>query len=228
MPTATLLKALQFGDSMFPVGSFSFSNGLESAIEENVVHDRDSLRDFVWTAARTAAGCDGVAVLHAHRAASTGDPVAVRHADQAVYARKLNEEVRTMTVRMGRKLGEAGGHITAGPQLAEWSQQITAGSTPGTYPVGLGVLFADLQLAEAEAFAVHQYGLAAMMLGAALRLMRVHHLDTQAILFEVNANAEGEYHRVAQLALSDMAAFSPATDILAAIHVNAHVRMFMN
>jgi urease accessory protein len=39
-----LLHLLQFGDSALPVGGFSFSNGLESAIQQNIVHDADSLR----------------------------------------------------------------------------------------------------------------------------------------------------------------------------------------
>ena len=35
---------LQFGDSMLPVGAFSFSNGLESAVQQGLVHDADTLR----------------------------------------------------------------------------------------------------------------------------------------------------------------------------------------
>ena len=38
--TAThLARMLQFGDSMFPIGGFSFSGGLESAIQKGVVTD---------------------------------------------------------------------------------------------------------------------------------------------------------------------------------------------
>ena len=39
-----LLRLLQFGDSMLPVGAFSFSNGLESAVQQGVVHDAATLR----------------------------------------------------------------------------------------------------------------------------------------------------------------------------------------
>src|SRR5699024_7036953 len=92
------LALLQFGDSMFPVGAFSFSNGLESAIEEGVVHDRSSLAGFVGTAVRQAAGCDAIGVLEGHRGARTEDRERVRRADAAVFTRKLNEEMRTMTV----------------------------------------------------------------------------------------------------------------------------------
>jgi urease accessory protein len=58
--------------------------------------------------------------------------------------------------------------------------------------------------------------------------MRVDHLDTQAILYAVNASAAGEYRRAAAAGLDDMATFGPVIDVLAAAHVGAHVRLFMN
>ncbi len=41
---AAAMRLLQFGDSMLPVGSFAFSNALESAVEQGVVHDVATLR----------------------------------------------------------------------------------------------------------------------------------------------------------------------------------------
>jgi urease accessory protein len=223
-----LLHALQFGDSMFPVGAFSFSNGLEPAIAENVVRDPDTLAEFVRTATRQAATSDGVALIEAHRGGRCGDPYRVRAADRAAYARKVNEELRTMTVRMGRKLGQAATRVTGGPALGRWVREIDEKTTPGTYPVGLGVLFADLGVAEPYAFAVHQHGVALMMLGAALRLMPLHHLDGQAILYAVDEAVADDYRYASGLTLAEMSGFTPQLDVLAAGHASAHVRMFMS
>ena len=226
--TPGALALLQFGDSMFPVGAFSFSNGLESAVEEQVVHDRDSLAGFVRNAVHQAATCDAIAVLEAHRGVRRGEPDRVRRADAAVYARKLHEELRAMTVRMGRKLAEASLHIAPEAGAASWLRDISDGTTPGTHPVGVGVVLADLGLPETDAFAVHQYGIAVMMVSAATRLMRLHHLDAQAILFEAGNTAEEDYGRIAESSLEEMATFAPTADILAGVHVGSFVRMFMN
>jgi urease accessory protein len=223
-----LVRLLQFGDSMLPVGAFSFSNGLESAIGERVVHDPATLRQFVLTAAHQAASSDGIALLVAHRAARAGNMDRIAAADRAVQQRKLNEEMRTMTARMGRKLVEMADHVVRGPLITDWLQRVQGGETPGTFPVGLALVFASLGLPEREAFAAHQYGVATMMLGASLRLMKLHYLEGQAILFEINATVEEAYSRVATASLDDMATFAPTWDILAAIHVRSHVRIFMN
>jgi urease accessory protein len=223
-----LMRILQFGDSTLPVGAFSFSNGFESAVQTGLVHDLDTLRQFVQTATEQAATGDGVAVLAAHRGALAEDFARVVEADRAVFHRKLNEEMRTMTVRMGRKLAELTVHVLAAPEVSDWLVAIKQGKTPGTYPVAQALVFAALGLAEQDAFAVHQYGVASMMLGAALRLMKVNYLDTQAILFEVNSAAGSAYERVKEATLEDMSAFAPVLDILAAVHVKSTVRMFMN
>jgi urease accessory protein len=223
-----LMRILQFGDSMLPVGAFSFSNGLEVAVQTGMVHDLDTLRQFVHTATEQAATGDGIAVLAAHRGARTGAFAQIVEADRAVYHRKLNEEMRTMTVRMGRKLAELAVHVLSAPGVNDWLAAIKVGHTPGTYPVGQALVFTALGLAEQDAFAVHQYGVASMMLGAALRLLKVNYLDAQGMLFEINSAAASAYERVRGAALEDMSTFAPVMDVLAAVHVKSTVRMFMN
>ena len=222
------MRMMQFSDSMFPVGSFSFSNGLESAVAQGIVTDGPSLREFVLSAAHQGATCDGIAVLAAHRGATAGDFSAILAADHAVIERKLNEEARTMSTRMGKKLAELGGRLAGETLFNKWLAAIASGETPGTYPVGLGIAFAEMGSPEEDAFTVNQYGVAMTLLGAALRIVRVDHLATQEILFEVNQTAGHEYAAVRDYGLDDMSNFAPMIDILAAVHVKAHVRMFMN
>jgi urease accessory protein len=225
---ARLMRVLQFGDSLLPVGSFSFSNALESAVQQGVVRDAATLGEFVLTSVRRAATSDGIALLEAHRAAGETDLDRVVQADRAVFERKLGEEMRTMTVRMGRKLAEVSAAAVRAPLLGLWLDLVRDGIAPGTHPVGLGVLFAELGSPEEDAFAVHQYGVAMTTLSAALRLMRIDHHQVQAILYAIDGTVADDYTAVRQASLSDMASFAPMADILAAIHVRSHVRMFMN
>lgn len=222
-----LLRVLQFGDSVLPVGAFSFSGGLESAVQQGIVHDAATLEEFVRTAVRQAATADGIALLHAHRAAVAADASRIIAIDHAVLNRKLNEEIRTMTTRMGRKLAELCEHVRPGATMAGFLAAIRAGSTPGTYPIAQAIAFAGFGLGEHDAFAAHQYGVASMITGAALRLMRVTYLDAQAILLTVTETANDDYAAAASAGLDDMATFAPLTEIAAGIHIRATVRMFM-
>ncbi|WP_390677858.1 urease accessory protein UreF [Aquisphaera giovannonii] len=222
------MRLLQLGDSALPVGAFSFSNGLESAVQAKVVRDAGGLEAFVRVAARASATTDGIALLEAFRAARDGDRPRVALADREAFGRKLNEEMRVMSVRMGRKLAEVAVKIAEAPGVEAWLGEIRRGETPGTYPVAQALASEALGLDEASAFAAHQYGVAAMMVNASMRLMRIGHMDAQAILRRVGDEAAAAYDEVRGRSLADMASFSPMVDVLAAAHVRASVRLFMN
>jgi len=223
-----LARLLQFGDSMLPIGGFSFSGGLESAIQERVVTDTGTLLAFTRTAVEQAGRGDGIGLVCAHRAALAGDVAELVRIDARLFARKLSDETRSMSVRMGRKFAELSALVTGSPALLDWRERVLAGATPGCYPVALAVNFAAQGLAARDAFVVHQYGVAATILGAALRLMRVSHVDTQQMLYVLNAGVDEAYGTAAAAGLDDMAGFAPLAEILAAVHVKAHVRLFMN
>lgn len=225
---AELMRVLQFGDSTLPVGAFAFSNGLESALQTGVVRDVESLKRFVLAATWQAARIDGVALLAAHRAALAGDFAGVLAADQALSLRRTGEEQRAMSMRMGKKLGQLATTLFEDTLVRDWLLEIEASRTAGFLAVGHALIFAANRLPEVDAFVAHQYGVAQMMLGAALRLMRVDHYTTQRLLFEVNAEVDEVYLQVKDARLEDAAGFCPVFDVLVAHHVGAHVRMFMN
>jgi urease accessory protein len=225
---AFLSRMLQFGDSMFPIGAFAFSSGLESAVQEGVVTNTATLRAYARTALEQAARGDCIALIAAHRAATTGDLDTLARIDAQVYARKLSDEARTMSVRMGKKFTEMGLEVVGAPLLHTWRECIERSVTPGCYPIALAINFAVQDLPASQAFVVHQYGVATTILGAALRLMKVSHIETQKILYELTEPGARMYEAAAAAHLSDMAGFAPLADILAAVHTRAHVRLFMS
>lgn len=227
-PLLTRMRFLQLSDSAFPVGTFSFSNGLEAAVQYGVVYDAASLQAYVEAVSLQAAYTDGVAALHAFRAAKKGDYAALREADCRLIARKMNEESRQMLQRMGRKLAELGEFLFPSPLLEQWLEEIRQEQSPGCYPIAQGVAFAWSDLSEEELFASHQYGVVNMMLSAALRIVKVSHYDTQAILASLARQTDELFASVRVLSLEQMAAFAPQADVLASLHEKGNMRMFMS
>jgi urease accessory protein len=223
-----IARLLQFGDSILPVGAFSFSGGIESAVQQGVVQDLASLREFVRTVVDQSASGDGIGLIAAHRSALALDVDRLSAIDQEMMNRKLSDETRTMSQRLGKKLTQLASRVAPSPLIAEWLSHILERRTPGTYAASLAVLFASVGLTERDAFVAHQYGVATTVLSAALRLMKVDHNDTQSLLFEVNSRCGDAYERAASARLEDMCGYAPMVEILAAVHARAHVRLFMN
>src|SRR4051794_30523941 len=125
--SGSLARLLQFGDSMFPIGGFSFSCGLESAVQTGVVNDRATLHAFARTALEQAARGDGIALIAAHHAAAASDVDALIAVDRQVFARKPSDETRTMSTRMGRKFTEIGLEVIGAPLIRTWLARIAEG-----------------------------------------------------------------------------------------------------
>lgn len=223
-----VMRLLQFTDSQFPVGTFSFSNGLETASFEKIVTDASTLEAFARSQSHQAAFSDGVATLHAHRAYKAGDYEKCKEIDRYLYAFKMNDEARLMGVRMGKKLAELGVKLYSDAFIQEFLDTINTGKTPGMYPIVQGIMFAAAGVSEKDLFCSHQYGVINMVLGAALRCVKVSHYDTQQILEKLSNDIENLYDEASKMELKDMNAFYPELDILASLHEKGNMRMFMN
>jgi urease accessory protein len=247
------LHWLQFSDSALPVGAFSFSNGVETAVHEGLVRTPEELEQLVRSALRAMASLEGVAALESFRcvqvmscvqtmsckrpeeAPSTKESPSteetlqqLRRIDRRLLAFKLNEESRQMSLRMGKKWVELGASLLPHPLLQRWKEEISAQRSPGNQAVAQGVLFALAGNRAEELFATLCFGVMNQMTGAALRCMKISHFETQRMLFRLSEEVAPLYEEVQPLSLHEMHSFAPQLDLLASLHEQGPLRMFMS
>lgn len=223
-----LMRLLEFSDSAFPVGTFSFSNGLETAAFEGLVHDAGTLEEYTRTALHQTIYSDGIAALIAFRAAAREDYQTILEADRQIILCKMNAEARLMLGRMGKKMAEICTQLSDSPLMLRWLDDIRKQNVPGTYPIAQAIYFQANGLTEKDLFIAIEYGAINMILNAALRCVKVSHYDTQAILYRLCAEASRDYDIIRALEFEDMRAFAPEMDIIASLHEKGKMRMFMN
>lgn len=223
-----LLRLLQLSDSALPIGGFSFSNSLESAIDAGAVGDERSLEEYIDVAIEQTASLDGVVAREAMRAYHSGDYGKIVDLDRFLLARKINAEQRTMSLRMGRKLCELAATITADSITSRLSAEIASSRSPGTLAVVQGVVAASAEIEERELFVSMIYGTTSMMLSAALRTMRITHIQTQRILYRIGLRIDTLYDESERLTLEECYTFSPQIDLHSAQHEKSAKRLFMN
>lgn len=235
------LHWLQFSDSALPVGAFSFSNGVETAVHEGLVRTPEELEQLVRSALRAMASLEGVAALESFRCVqtmscerpkespSTEETMQqLRRIDRRLLAFKLNEESRQMSLRMGKKWVELGASLLPHPLLQRWKEEISAQRSPGNQAVAQGVLFALAGNRAEELFATLCFGVMNQMTGAALRCMKISHFETQRMLFRLSEEVAPLYEEVQPLSLHEMHSFAPQLDLLASLHEQGPLRMFMS
>ena len=164
-----LMRLLEFSDSAFPVGTFSFSNVLETAAVEGIVYDAQTLEQYTLTALRQTIYSDAIAALIAFRAAAGGYYKTILEADRQIILCKMNAEARLMLIRMGKKMAEICTQITDSPWMSRWLEDIRAERTPGNYPVALEIYYQQKASTEKALFVANENRAIIMILNAAIR-----------------------------------------------------------
>lgn len=221
-------QLLQFSDSACPVGAFAFSCGLESAVASEIVTDKSSLKDYTHAIALQSVFTDAIAGIHAHRATVAHDYESIVKADGFLFSTKMNEEARAMQRKMGRKLCELIVNINPCDTTTRLLDDIRQNNTPGCYPAVQGTCFASLGIGERDFFVAHQYGVINTILNAALRCVKVSHIDTQCILYQLMGAISPLYDEIKDYNLNEIHSFFPMLDLMASIHEKGTQRMFMS
>lgn len=222
-----LYQALQLGDSAFPIGVFSFSQALERYVQDRLVTDLASLSEYLQDLLHQVAWTDGIALLAACDAFASGDLAQMIRIDQEVSAFKLGKESRAMTTKTGRQLLRLGAELWPEP-LADVALLVKQGRLVPTYPVALGCVATAAGLTRSEAFILELYSTAAAVCGAAMRLMRVDHVQVQRLLLQANAWSGALLAECADQPLSAMRTTGPLLEIEGMRHERSEVRIFAN
>src|SRR5690606_19878216 len=97
------LAALQqLSSPALPIGGFSYSQGLEAAVELKLVHDAESARSWIHDQLHVVmAKAEAPLWCLLHQAWQDGDPEAVERWNQWFWASRETHELRQETEQMG-------------------------------------------------------------------------------------------------------------------------------
>jgi urease accessory protein len=222
---ASAMAVLQYGDSFFPSGSVAFSWGLEDLARRGRLANEGEVEAFVVGQLRSRwAGFDRPAVAAAHRIGS--DCAAVANIDRHVEIRTVAAELRSGSRRMGNamllvftQLGQA--------HALRYRDLVKRGEAFGHLPVMQGFLLGHSGLNEVDALAVSAHTFCTGLLGAAIRLGCLTHIEAQHILLEARREA-GRINSEPMPGLEEMASASFESEIAVMHHASRDLRLFAN
>src|SRR6516162_7363559 len=105
---SALYRLMAWLSPAYPVGAFSYSSGIEWAVEAGDIKDAETLRQ--WLAAMLAEGggfCDAVLFVYTHRAIAAGDDAALRAVAELAAALVPSKERFLETTAQGRAFLDA-------------------------------------------------------------------------------------------------------------------------
>jgi urease accessory protein len=166
----------------FPIGAFSYSHGLEHAVEAGLVFDRATLIVWVEGILRYGAGrLDGMCLLAAHRAVAIHDHSRLLEVAELAAAMRGSAELALESTAQGAAFLKAVG--SGWPDLIDApALRCLAGAGPLTYPVAVGATAALAGIPETSVLQAYLTAFCGNLVSAALRLAPIGQSDGIAAL----------------------------------------------
>jgi urease accessory protein len=221
---STLYRLMTWLSPSYPVGAFSYSSGIEWAVETGDITSAGTLRSWLTVMMADGAGfCDGALFAHAHRAAQAGAAKELRAVAELAAAFAPSRERFLETTAQGRAFVEATCAAWPCPALDRLSE-IWDG--PVAYPVAVAVAAAGHDIPLEHALPAYLHAVLANWISAGIRLVPLGQTDGQRLLAALEATAVDTGRRALAAALDDMGSTAFRADLAGARHETQYTRLF--
>ena len=193
----------------FPVGAYSYSHGLEWAVETGAVQDRESLRAWIADCIRFGAGrSDAILLAHAHAA---DDPAEIAALAEAL-APSTERHLETM----------AQGAAFAATVDVVWGGPVA----PAAYPVALGCAARAHDLPLELTATLYLQAFAANLVSAGVRLIPLGQTDGQRALAALAPLCAEVAAAALTAPLEDIGGCALSADLAAMLHETQTTRLY--
>lgn len=221
--TPPLIQLMWLASPSLPIGGFSYSEGLEAAIDKGFVHDEDSACSWLLDQLHhSQARGDMAALAQMVLAWQAGDVQRLTALSQWVHATRETAELRLQSEQMGRSMLE---WLRNQNSVAAESVDLCNALIP-TYPLTFALALSLTGAPLEQCLQSYAFGWAENMVQAALKSVPLGQNSGQRILLALSQNIS---QAVAQALATDDDArqvFSPMLAILSAQHETQYSRLF--
>jgi len=219
-----LYRLMAWLSPAFPIGAFSYSGGLEWAVEAGDVADARTLQGWLTVVATEGGGfCDAVIFTHAHRAVATGADVLLRETAELAAALSPSKERHLETTSQGRAFVEA---ARAGWPCAALDRLAAVWDGPVAYPVAVAVTAAGHDVALGPALHAFLHAATANLISAGVRLIPLGQTDGQRVLAALEPAIDATAARAMATPLDQIGSASFRADIASMRHETQYTRLF--
>jgi urease accessory protein len=208
----------------YPVGAFSYSSGIEWAVEAGDIHDAASLQEWLAVMLADGAGfCDGVLLAHAYRAAHTGNMATLRDVAELAAALAPSKERHLETTAQGNAFADVTESAWPCDALTQF-KGVWDGAV--AYPVAVAVAAAGHAIALEAALGAYLQAVTANWVSAGVRLIPLGHSQGQRVLAALEPAVTETAQRALTAALDDLGSAAFRTDLASLRHETQYTRLF--
>ncbi|GLR87314.1 urease accessory protein UreF [Bradyrhizobium iriomotense] len=221
---AALYRLMTWLSPAFPVGGFSYSSGIEWAVEAGDITDTATLANWLDAMLGDGAGfCDATFLVQAFLAAEAGDEARLRDTAELAVALVPSRERQLETTAQGRAFIDIA--------RAAWNADgldamVAACAGPLVYPVAVGVVASAHGVRLEPTLHAFLHALVSNWISAASRLIPLGQTDSQRVLASLEPAVAATAARALSATLDDLGSATFRADLASLRHETQYTRLF--
>ncbi len=224
MDDKALYRLMAWLSPAFPVGAFSYSSGIEWAVETGDIADEATLQDWLGIMLSEGGGyCDAVLFAQAHRAALGDDDQSLYDIAELAAAFAPSKERHLETTAQGNAFIEA---ARAAWNCLALDRLKSIWDGPVAYPVAVAVTAAGHGIAVEPALSAYLQALAANWVSAGVRLIPLGQTQGLRVVAALEPTVASTAQRALNATLDDLGSAAFRADLASARHETQYTRLF--
>lgn len=221
---AELIKLQAWFSPAFPIGAYSFSHGLEWAVEAGDVRNADSLATWIDGVLRFGAGrSDAIILCDVWRSVSSSRWCEVRDTAELAAALQPSAERKLESLSQGTAFLTAVRAAWPDPLLDEFAE-LCPGET--ALPVAVGVAAAAHSLPLEPVAAAYLHAFVANLVAAGVRLVPLGQSDGLRVTAQLEPTVLAVAHEALAAEFDDIGSATILADIASMLHETQYTRLF--
>jgi len=222
LPDSDLFRLLAWTSPAYPVGGFSYSHGIETAVEDGRITDAHAMTFYITTVLMRGAGhVDGVMLAAAHTA--SGDDAALDAITEEAFAWRGTAEHALEATQQGGSFASVTATVWPDARFAAFA---TRQRGRLTHAVAFGAAAGMAGMALRPSLLAYLHGFAANLVSAGVRLIPLGQTDGQRVTAALGPVLVAATHAAENTPREDLATSAPLLDILSMRHETQYTRLF--
>lgn len=223
MQSALLLRLLQLASPSLPIGAYTYSQGLESAIEKSIVHNENSARSWITASLNIIADFEAPIVWRLLKAFAERDAVTVSYWTEYFIAARDTVEFRAETIQMGYSLGK----LVIDLKIADESlQTILANQSEIPLPTAFACAAEALAVPHEAALLGMLFSLVENQVLVCVKSVPLGQVSGQSLLLSLHPVIEKVAQHAQQLNDDELSNWAPGLSLLSMQHETQYSRIY--
>jgi urease accessory protein len=224
LTAAALYRLMTWMSPAYPVGAFSYSSGIEWAVEAGDIGSAETLRGWLATMIRQGSVfCDAALFVHTHQAATDGDDKALAAVAELAASLAGSKERFLETTAQGQAFRDITRAAWPTPTL---DRLAAAWDGPLAFPIVVATACAGHGVALVPALQTFMHSVVSNLVSAGMRLIPLGQTDGQRVLVALEAEIAQAAARARVTAFGDIGSTAPRADIASMRHETQYTRLF--